>query len=95
MFFFARSSQSRIDKDGSLSVDWKEWRNFFQLYPSGDLEDMVQYWRQSLVSNNMKNVRHDRYSHLSRSTCVALLPWLPLDIAIIYIISTRYMALTW
>jgi hypothetical protein len=39
----------RIDKDGSLSLDWTEWRNFFQLYPSGDLEDMVSYWRQSLV----------------------------------------------
>ena len=40
----------RIDKDGSMSVDWKEWRNYFQLYPRGDLEAMVQYWRQSLVS---------------------------------------------
>lgn len=42
----------RIDKDGSLSLDWTEWRNFFQLYPSGDLEDMVTYWRQSLVCTN-------------------------------------------
>jgi len=39
----------RIDRDGSLSLDWNEWRNFFQFYPSGDLEDIVKYWRQSLV----------------------------------------------
>ena len=41
---------SRIDKDGSLSVEWEEFRNFMQLAPSGDLEDIVMYWRQNLVS---------------------------------------------
>ena len=41
---------SRIDKDGSLSVDWEEFRNFMQLAPSGDLEDIISYWRQNLVS---------------------------------------------
>lgn len=45
----AEKLTKRLDKDGSLSVDWDEWRNFFQLYPSDDLETMVQYWRQSLM----------------------------------------------
>lgn len=39
----------RIDKDGSLSLDWNEWRNYFQFYPSGDLEDLVLFWRKSLM----------------------------------------------
>jgi len=40
-----------IDKDGSLSLDWTEWRNFFQLYPSGDFETMLSFWRKSLVTH--------------------------------------------
>ena len=39
----------QMDKDGSLTLDWDEWRNFFELYPSESLEDMIMYWRQSLV----------------------------------------------
>ena len=49
MFYLVADS---IDKDGSLSVDWAEWRSFFQLYPGAELEDLVQFWRQSLVSNH-------------------------------------------
>jgi len=45
----AEKLTQRIDRDGSLSLDWTEWRNFFQLYPSGELEDIVSYWRQSLM----------------------------------------------
>ncbi|KAI0214441.1 Calcium-binding mitochondrial carrier protein SCaMC-1 [Lamellibrachia satsuma] len=39
----------RIDKDGSVSLSWTEWRDFFQLYPSTHLEDMVRFWRKSLM----------------------------------------------
>jgi solute carrier family 25 phosphate transporter 23/24/25/41 len=46
----------RIDRDGSLSLDWTEWRNFFQLYPSGDLEDIVAYWRQNLMIDIGENL---------------------------------------
>lgn len=40
----------RLDKDGSLSIDWEEWRSFLQLAPKAELEDIVSYWRQTLVS---------------------------------------------
>ncbi len=43
---------SRIDKDGSLGVEWKEFRNFMQLAPSANLSDLVSYWRQNLVSSS-------------------------------------------
>lgn len=46
----------RIDQDGSLSLDWTEWRNFFQLYPSGELEDIVAFWRQNLMIDIGENL---------------------------------------
>ncbi|KAK2142548.1 hypothetical protein LSH36_940g01003 [Paralvinella palmiformis] len=39
----------RIDHDGSLTVDWAEWRSFFQLCPDTQLEKLLLYWRQSLM----------------------------------------------
>ncbi|ESN92494.1 hypothetical protein HELRODRAFT_103700 [Helobdella robusta] len=45
----AQNLTKKIDKDGSLSLDWEEWRNFFQLMPSANLEDMIVFWRQSLM----------------------------------------------
>ena len=51
---------SRIDNDGSLSVEWEEFRNFMQLAPSGDLEDLVSYWRQNLVSRQEHRPFHTK-----------------------------------
>ncbi len=42
---------SRIDKDGSLSIDWREFRDFLQLTSCENLEDIVSFWRQSCVSD--------------------------------------------
>ena len=39
----------RIDMDGSVSLSWTEWRDFFQLYPSTHLDDMVRFWRKNLM----------------------------------------------
>jgi hypothetical protein len=43
---------ARLDKDNSLSVSWDEWRNFFQLHSSAELDQIVKYWRKSLVSTS-------------------------------------------
>ena len=40
----------RIDQDNNLSIEWDEWRDFFDLYPGESLEDLVQFWRASIVS---------------------------------------------
>ena len=39
-----------MDKDGTLKVDWNEWRNYLLLHPSSDLKDIVAYWRHATVS---------------------------------------------
>ena len=40
-----------MDLDGNLQIDWAEWRDFFGLCPAESLDDMVKYWRHSVVSN--------------------------------------------
>ena len=38
-----------MDKDGSLKVDWNEWRNYLLLHPSSDLRDIYTYWKHASV----------------------------------------------
>ncbi|XP_035684284.1 calcium-binding mitochondrial carrier protein SCaMC-1-B-like isoform X3 [Branchiostoma floridae] len=37
-----------MDKDGTLTVDWDEWREYLLLHPSADLKDIVKYWRHTV-----------------------------------------------
>lgn len=39
----------RMDKDGTLKIDWSEWRDFLILSPSTDLHDILHYWRHSTI----------------------------------------------
>lgn len=34
-----------LDSNGSLEIDWKEWRDFFRFAPHDKLEEMMRYWR--------------------------------------------------
>jgi hypothetical protein len=40
-----------MDKDGSLKINWHEWRDYLIL-SSGikDLKDILHYWRHATVS---------------------------------------------
>ena len=33
-----------------MSIDWAEWRDFFSLCASNDVEDLIAFWRTSVVS---------------------------------------------
>lgn len=39
----------RMDKDGTLKIDFNEWREFLWLLPSNDLRDIFHYWRHSTI----------------------------------------------
>ena len=39
-----------MDKNQSLTITWEEWRDYLQMYPHGGIEDILTYWRSSLVS---------------------------------------------
>ncbi|XP_066508787.1 mitochondrial adenyl nucleotide antiporter SLC25A24-like isoform X1 [Hoplias malabaricus] len=36
-----------IDSDGTMTVDWNEWREHFLFNPATDLEEIIRYWRHS------------------------------------------------
>ena len=39
-----------MDTDGSLKIDWDEWREYHLLNPSGhSMHDIIQFWRHSSV----------------------------------------------
>ncbi|XP_028567784.2 mitochondrial adenyl nucleotide antiporter SLC25A23 isoform X1 [Podarcis muralis] len=38
-----------IDKDGTMTIDWHEWRDHFLLNPLENMEEIVYYWKHSTV----------------------------------------------
>ncbi|XP_024129503.1 calcium-binding mitochondrial carrier protein SCaMC-1 isoform X2 [Oryzias melastigma] len=38
-----------MDIDGTMMVDWNEWREHFLLYPAHNLEEIIRYWKHSSV----------------------------------------------
>ncbi|KAK7095208.1 calcium-binding mitochondrial carrier protein SCaMC-2-like isoform X2 [Littorina saxatilis] len=45
----AKRLLKRMDKDGTLKIDWNEWRNYLILSPSANLQDILHYWRHSSI----------------------------------------------
>jgi len=40
-----------IDADGTMTVDWNEWRDHFMFNPATDIEEIIRYWKHSTVSS--------------------------------------------
>ncbi|XP_015680675.2 calcium-binding mitochondrial carrier protein SCaMC-1 [Protobothrops mucrosquamatus] len=38
-----------MDADGTMSVDWNEWRDHFLFNPASDIQGIVRYWKHSTV----------------------------------------------
>uniref|UniRef100_A0A8D0HEK3 Solute carrier family 25 member 24 n=1 Tax=Sphenodon punctatus TaxID=8508 RepID=A0A8D0HEK3_SPHPU len=38
-----------IDADGTMSVDWNEWRDHFLFNPATDIQEIIRYWKHSTV----------------------------------------------
>lgn len=38
-----------MDIDGTMMVDWNEWREHFLLCPAHNLEEIIRYWKHSSV----------------------------------------------
>jgi len=45
----AQKLLERMDKDGTLKIDWNEWRNYLILTPSSSIHDVLRYWRHSSI----------------------------------------------
>lgn len=38
-----------MDIDGTMMVDWNEWREHFLFCPAHNLEQIIRYWKHSSV----------------------------------------------
>ncbi|KAK7150922.1 hypothetical protein R3I93_011999 [Phoxinus phoxinus] len=38
-----------IDADGTMSLDWNEWRQHFLFNPADNLQEIIRYWKHSTV----------------------------------------------
>ncbi|OQR76306.1 calcium-binding mitochondrial carrier protein SCaMC-2-like, partial [Tropilaelaps mercedesae] len=39
----------RMDKDGSLTINFEEWRDYLLFHPSSDLHEIISLWRHHSV----------------------------------------------
>ncbi|XP_068196617.1 mitochondrial adenyl nucleotide antiporter SLC25A24-like isoform X1 [Antennarius striatus] len=39
-----------MDIDGTMVVDWNEWREHFLLLPAQNLEEIIRYWKHSTIA---------------------------------------------
>lgn len=38
-----------IDMDGTMTLDWNEWREHFLFNPATNLQEIIRYWKHSTV----------------------------------------------
>nr|XP_014699116.2 calcium-binding mitochondrial carrier protein SCaMC-3 isoform X1 [Equus asinus] len=38
-----------MDRDGTMTIDWQEWRDHFLLHPLENVEDVLYFWKHSTV----------------------------------------------
>lgn len=38
-----------MDKNGTMTIDWNEWRDYHLLHPAGNIPEIILYWKHSTV----------------------------------------------
>ena len=54
-----------MDKNGTMTIDWNEWRDYHLLHPVENIPEIILYWKHSTV----------RWGQLSQPGGRALFPW--------------------
>ncbi|XP_034356513.1 mitochondrial adenyl nucleotide antiporter SLC25A24-like [Arvicanthis niloticus] len=45
----AKDILKSMDSDGSMTIDWDEWRDFFFFHPAKNVTDIVRFWKHSTI----------------------------------------------
>lgn len=67
-----------MDRDGTLKIDWNEWREYLLLSPTGSIQDILHYWRHSSVRPllcHCLSLRSHLSSHLGLRFPNSRMPW--------------------
>lgn len=41
-----------MDKNGTMTIDWNEWRDYHLLHPAENIPEIILYWKHSTVKQN-------------------------------------------
>lgn len=42
-----------MDKNGTMTIDWNEWRDYHLLHPAENIPEIILYWKHSTVKQNL------------------------------------------
>ncbi|XP_004637008.2 calcium-binding mitochondrial carrier protein SCaMC-1 [Octodon degus] len=45
----ANSILKSMDSDGTLTIDWDEWRDYFLLHPATNINEIIRFWKRSTI----------------------------------------------
>lgn len=40
-----------MDKNGTMTIDWNEWRDYHLLHPAGNIPEIILHWKHSTVGD--------------------------------------------
>lgn len=47
-----------MDKNGTMTIDWNEWRDYHLLHPVENIPEIILYWKHSTVSHRVPFAQH-------------------------------------
>ncbi|XP_068429510.1 calcium-binding mitochondrial carrier protein SCaMC-2-B isoform X2 [Clinocottus analis] len=45
----AEKIMKSMDKNGTMTIDWTEWRDYHLLHPAGNIPEIILYWKHSTI----------------------------------------------
>ncbi|KAK7895796.1 hypothetical protein WMY93_021121 [Mugilogobius chulae] len=47
-----------MDKNGTMTIDWNEWRDYHLLHPADNIPEIILHWKHSTVHASKRNSMH-------------------------------------